>query len=67
MAAAAMLAACASAPKRPAPPPPKAPLDASYDWHVLLLAPLGSVLKDVRLPLHEVLLFRGCGKPAPGR
>lgn len=33
------------------------PLDASYDWHVLLAAPFGSVLKDVPLPLHEVLLF----------
>jgi hypothetical protein len=58
--AAAVLAACASSPAGPAPPPspPIAPLDASYDWHVLLLAPLGSVLKDVPLPLHEVLLFR---------
>ena len=59
MAAAVLLAACASAPSVPAPaPPPKAPLDPSYDWHVLLLAPLGSVLKDVHLPLHEVLFFR---------
>jgi hypothetical protein len=33
-------------------------LDASYDWHVLLAAPFGSVLKDVPLALHEVLLFR---------
>jgi len=33
------------------------PLDASYDWHVLLAAPFGAVLKDVPLPLHEVLLF----------
>jgi hypothetical protein len=33
-------------------------LDASYDWHVLLAAPFGSVLKDVPLTLHEVLLFR---------
>jgi hypothetical protein len=54
-----LLSACASAPSRPVSPPPlKAPLDASYDWHVLLLAPFGSVLKDVPLPLHEVLLFR---------
>jgi hypothetical protein len=57
-AAAVLLAACASAPSVPAPPPPEAPLDASYDWHVLLLAPLGTVLKDVPLQLHEVLLFR---------
>ncbi len=42
--------------RRPQPAP--APLDASYDWHVLLVAPFGSVLKDVPLTLHEVLLFR---------
>jgi hypothetical protein len=54
------LAACASyQPKPAAPPVPAAvPLDASYDWHVLLVAPFGSVLKDVPLTLHEVLLFR---------
>ena len=33
-------------------------MDASYDWHVLLIAPFGSVLKDVPVTLHEVLLFR---------
>jgi hypothetical protein len=59
--AAAMLlsVACAASKPRnepPAPAPP--PLDASYDWHVLLIAPFGSVLKDVPLALHEVLLFR---------
>jgi hypothetical protein len=59
-AAAWMLAACAAskheiAPQPPAPPPP---LDASYDWHVLLIAPFGSVLKDIPLSLHEVLVFR---------
>jgi len=55
-----LLAACAaSAPKPAAPPPPApAPLDASYNWHVLLVVPFGSVLKDVPLTLHEVLLFR---------
>lgn len=54
------LTGCASAPKPAAPlePPPPAPLDASYDWHVLLVVPFGSVLKDVPLTLHEVLLFR---------
>jgi hypothetical protein len=59
-----LLSACASAPSGPVPPPPplKAPLDASYDWHVLLLAPIGSLLKDVRLPLHEVLLFSNEGE-----
>lgn len=55
-----MLAACAASAPKPAPPlePAPPPLDASYDWHVLLVAPFGSVLKDVPLTLHEVLLFR---------
>jgi hypothetical protein len=55
-----LLAACAAPPRTqlPASAPEPIPLDASYDWHVLLLAPFGSVLKDIRLPLHEVLLFR---------
>jgi hypothetical protein len=53
------LAACAaSAPKPAAAPPAPPPLDASYDWHVLIAAPFGSVLKDVPLTMHEVLLFR---------
>jgi hypothetical protein len=60
LATALALAGCAaSAPKPAVPPPPApAPLDASYNWHVLLVAPFGSVLKDVPLTLHEVLLFR---------
>jgi hypothetical protein len=43
-----------------APPPAAvpAPIDPSFDWHVLLVAPFGSVLKDIPLSLHEVLLFR---------
>jgi hypothetical protein len=63
-----MLAACAaSAPKPAAPPPPApAPLDASYDWRVLLVAPFGSVLKDMPVTMHEVLLFRDeAGHTAP--
>jgi hypothetical protein len=58
MGAVLVLAGCAAPkPKPPALPPPP-PLDASYDWHVLLIAPFGSVLKDVPATLHEVLLFR---------
>jgi hypothetical protein len=54
-----MLAACATSKHEIAPPPPSPPpLDASYDWHVLLIAPFGSVLKDVPLATHEVLVFR---------
>ena len=49
----------ATAPDRaPAPPPEARPLDGSYDWHVLVIAPFGSVLKQIPLRLHEVLLFR---------
>lgn len=54
-----MLAACAASKQEIAPPPAKPPaIDASYDWHVLLIAPFGSVLKDIPLALHEVLVFR---------
>jgi hypothetical protein len=55
------LAGCAASPPKPAPGPivsAAPPLDASYDWHVLLTVPFGSVLKDMPLALHEVLLFR---------
>src|ERR1700674_276539 len=43
-----------------APPPPymHEPDDGSYDWHGLVIAPFGSVLKDIPVALHEVLLFR---------
>jgi len=61
----AILAAChtpstrVTAPDRAPPPPDTHPLDdGSYDWHGLLIAPFGSVLKDIPLALHEVLLFR---------
>ena len=47
--------AAAVRPPAPAAAPP-AP-DASYDWHVLLLVPFGTLLKDSPLALHEVLLF----------
>jgi hypothetical protein len=58
-----LLAACAAAPKAPPVPPPAATptvpvLDASYDWHGLLLMPFGGTLKDAPSPLHEVLMFR---------
>jgi hypothetical protein len=60
LAAAALMAAACATPKpriaAPLPTPP--PLDASYDWHVLVTAPFGSVLKDIPLTVHEVLLFR---------
>lgn len=62
------LAACASAPKSPPPVAVAAApvLDASYDWHGLLLLPFGTVLKDVPFPLHEVLLFRDASHAAQG-
>jgi hypothetical protein len=57
--AAAMLAGCAGSTPKPAvtASPIKVPPDASYDWHVLLLAPFGSVLQDIPLTMHEVFLF----------
>ncbi len=66
-AALAAAAACSSPARRVSPPAapavrdtaqPRAAADPSYDWHVLLIAPFGSVLKEVPAPLHEVLLFR---------
>jgi hypothetical protein len=61
----AILTACRAPSPRVAAPDrtPPAPAahesaDASYDWRVLLIAPFGSVLKDIPAALHEVLLFR---------
>ncbi len=46
------------------------PVDPSFDWHGLVIAPFGSVLKDVPRTLHEVLLFRdqdpGAAAPEDG-
>ena len=58
-AALAALTACHSAAVR-APPAPdtRPPVDATYDWHDLLIVPFGVTLKDIPLTLHEVLLFR---------
>jgi hypothetical protein len=60
-----LLAACAAPHVQPAAPasPIAAPLDVSYDWHVLLAVPFGSLLKDAPMTVHEVLLFRD---EAPG-
>jgi hypothetical protein len=60
----AALAACRAPSPRvsapvPAPPPAAHELGGdSYDWHGLLIAPFGSVLKNIPVALHEVLLFR---------
>ena len=57
----ATFAGCRTAPPvlHGAPPsPPTSQTDESHDWRSLLVAPLGSTLKDVSIPLHEVLLFR---------
>jgi hypothetical protein len=62
-----ILAACATAPKNPPPPLPPAappPIEASYDWHGLLLVPFGSLLREIPFTLHEVLLFRDAAQPA---
>ena len=60
-----VLAACAASPPRgrqPAaagPPPDVADSQTSYDWHGLLPAPFGTLLKEMPGSLHEVLLFHG--------
>jgi hypothetical protein len=56
------LGACASHPAKQQSPAAAAqppPLEASYDWHVLIVAPFGSLLKDLPLPKSEVLVFDG--------
>ena len=63
-----VLAGCAAVPPKAVPPPVAGPepLDHSYDWHVLVAAPLGSVFKDMPFALHEVLLFRDDAKHGEG-
>ncbi|MDB6083545.1 MAG: hypothetical protein JWN43_1426 [Gammaproteobacteria bacterium] len=67
-----MLAACAASPPARDSQLERAPADgavtdASYDWHGLVLAPFGTLLKDSPVGLHEVLLFHdeshGAGEP----
>jgi hypothetical protein len=60
------LGACVSAtpvgpPARVGPAVSNAAVDASYDWHVLVIAPFGMLLKESPLALHEVLLFHDDG------
>jgi hypothetical protein len=43
---------------------PDARPDAAYDWHGLVTARFGSVLKDMPVALHEVLLFRDAAHAA---
>jgi hypothetical protein len=67
-----LLAACASVPPAPvtasvAAPvgaPIDTPRDASLDWHPLILMPFGTLLKDTKVRLHEVLLFHEDPHPA---
>jgi hypothetical protein len=64
----ALVACHAPSPRAAAPGGTPAPAtqpvdDAVYDWHGLLIAPFGSVLKDIP-GLHEVLLFRDDARDA---
>jgi len=60
-----VLAACAASPphgeraqqSQPAPVQNSVMMDASYDWHGLVLAPFGTLLKESPIALHEALLF----------
>jgi hypothetical protein len=58
---AALIGCHTSAPRVTVPdraPPPAETDNGSYDWHGLLVAPFGAVLKAVPIALHEVLLFK---------
>ena len=64
---AAALSACVSSspPSRaPARPPVPAPAAAvvTYDWHPLILAPFGTLLKDMPVALTEILQFHDAGQ-----
>jgi len=59
------IGACASHPKAPETPAPAPQFDASYDWHVLLVAPFGSLYKDVPLPRYEVIVLDGQAQGSP--
>jgi hypothetical protein len=50
-------AAARSATPTVAPAQNDAAADASFDWHPLVAAPFGTLLKDSPIRLHEVLLF----------
>jgi len=70
---AAALCACvsSSAPQKASPSrPPVPPTDevpaAFYDWHPLILVPFGTLLNEVPLALHEVLLFHDAAQTAAG-
>lgn len=66
----AALVACVSS-SVPPPQPPRVPPvekpDASDDWHSLVIAPFGTLLKEMPVGLHEVLLFRDVGQGGDGR
>jgi hypothetical protein len=64
-----LLGACTTPAQKPVPPPAVAAqpaLDPSYDWHVLVAAPFGSVFKTTPYAKHEVLLFEDAAKKPAG-
>ena len=66
----AVLAACVTS-SVPPPQPPRVPPvekpDTFYDWHALAIAPFGTLLKEMPVGLHEVLLFRDAAPGDDGR
>jgi hypothetical protein len=52
------LTGCASRPIPPTAPAATPAPDPSDNWHVLIVVPFGTLLKDSPVALHEVLLFR---------
>jgi hypothetical protein len=52
-----MLAGCAATPPREAAKAPAPIADPSSDWRRVPIAPFGSLLQDVQVAVHEVLMF----------
>ena len=53
----ALLAGCAAPPRREPQMAPAHPVAPADDWRSVPITPFGTLLQDVHVPLHEVLMF----------